>query len=140
MTYSEIYDAVILRMRAFTGIEQDRIYYPNAQFQAKDKDTSGAFKPPASGLWCRLNIAYATPFMAGMADRPHTRKPGMIVVQCFAREQTGIKGLNALADALEAHFSYWSSGGLECIETGVVDADEFEGFRQYNVNVRFRAG
>lgn len=64
----------------------------------------------------------------------------MIVVQCFAREQTGIKGLNALADALEAHFSYWSSGGLECIETGVVDADELEGFRQYNVNVRFRAG
>ncbi len=44
MTYSEIYDAIILRMRAFTGIEPDRIYYPNAQLQAKDKDTSGLFK------------------------------------------------------------------------------------------------
>ena len=140
MTYSEIYDAIILRMRAFSGIAPDRIYYPNAQLQAKDKDTSGLFKPPATGLWCRLNIAYATPFMAGMADKPHTRKPGMITVQCFDRQQVGVKSLNALADALEAHFSYWSTGDLECIETGVVDADEFEGFRQFNVNVRFRAG
>lgn len=140
MTYSEIYDAIILRMRAFSGIAPDRIYYPNAQLQAKDKDTSGLFKPPATGLWCRLNISYATPFMAGMADRPHTRKPGMITVQCFDRQQVGVKSLNALADALEAHFSYWSTGDLECIETGVVDADEFEGFRQFNVNVRFRAG
>lgn len=140
MTYSEIYDAIILRMRAFSGIAPDRIYYPNAQLQAKDKDTSGLFKPPATGLWCRLNISYATPFMAGMADRPHTRKPGMITVQCFDRQQVGVKSLNALADALEAHFSYWSTGDLECIETGVVDADEFEGFRQFNVNIRFRAG
>ena len=140
MTYSEIYDAIILRMRAFSGIAPDRIYYPNAQLQAKDKDTSGLFKPPATGLWCRLNISYATPFMAGMADRPHTRKPGMITVQCFDRQQVGVKSLNALADALEAHFSYWSTGDLECIETGVVDADEFEGFRQFNVNVWFRAG
>lgn len=140
MTYSEIYDAIILRMRGFPGIAPDRIYYPNAQLQAKDKDTSGLFKPPATGLWCRLNIAYATPFMAGMADKPHTRKPGMITVQCFDRQQVGVKSLNALADALEAHFSYWSTGYLECIETGVVDADEFEGFRQFNVNIRFRAG
>lgn len=140
MTYSEIYDAIILRMRAFSGIEQPRIYYPNAQLQAKDKDTSGAFKPPATGLWCRLHIGHATAFMAGMADRPHTRKPGIITVQCFARLQTGIKGLNELADALEAHFAYWSAGDLECIETSQVDAGEFEGFYQINVNTRFRAG
>lgn len=140
MTYSEIYDAIILRMRAFTGIEQGRIYYPNAQLQAKDKDTSGVFKPPAAGLWCRLHIGHATAFMAGMADQPYTRKPGIITVQCFARVQTGIKGLNELADALEAHFAYWSSGDLECIEVSQVDADEFEGFRQFNVNIRFRAG
>lgn len=140
MTYSEIYDAIILRMRVFAGIEQSRIYYPNAQLQAKDKDTSGAFKPPASGLWCRLHIGHATAFMAGMADRPHTRKSGIITVQCFARLQTGMMGLNALADAIEAHFAYWSSGDLECIETSQVDAGEFEGFYQINVNTRFRAG
>ncbi|WP_323600623.1 phage tail terminator-like protein [Pseudomonas putida] len=140
MTYSEIYDAIILRMRAFAGIEQSRIYYPNAQLQAKDKDTSGVFKPPATGLWCRLHIGHATAFMAGMADQPYTRKPGIITVQCFARLQTGIGSLNQLADALEAHFAYWSSGDLECLEASQIDTGEYEGYYQINVNVRFRAG
>lgn len=140
MTYSEIYLAIIRRMKSFNGIEQVRIFYPNAEVPAANQDTSGAFKPPATGLWCRLHIGHATAFMAGMADRPYTRKPGIITVQCFARLQTGIKGLNELADAIEAHFSYWSSGELECIETSQVDAGEFEGFYQINVNTRFRAG
>lgn len=140
MTYEQIRLAIVSRMKAFTGIAQDRIFYPNAQVPAQNLDTSGAFKPPATGLWCRLHIGHATAFMAGMADRPYTRKPGIITVQCFARFQTGIKGLNELADALEAHFAYWSSGDLECIETSQVDAGEFEGFYQINVNTRFHAG
>lgn len=140
MTYEQIRLAVVSRMAAFQGIEQKRIFYPNAQLPAENLDTSGAFKPPATGLWCRLHIGHSTAFMAGMADRPHTRKPGIITVQCFARLQTGIKGLNELADALEAHFAYWSAGDLECIETSQVDAGEFEGFYQINVNTRFRAG
>ncbi len=140
MTYSEIYDAIILRMRSFAGIEQERIYYPNAQLQAKDKDTSGSFKPPATGVWCYLHIGHATAFMAGMADRPYTRKPGIITVQCFTRVQTGIKALNELSDQLEAQFAYWSSGDLQCHEASQIDAGEFEGFYQINVNIRFSAG
>lgn len=140
MTYEQIRRAIVARMVAFTGIEQERIDYPNAEAPAANRDTSGAFKPPATGLWCRLHIGHATAFMAGMADRPHTRKPGIITVQCFARRQTGIKGLSELADALETHFSYWSSGDLECIETSQVDAGELEDFYQINVNTRFRAG
>jgi hypothetical protein len=98
------------------------------------------FAPPATGLWCRLNIQYATAFMAGMADQPYTRKPGQISIQCFARERTGTLALNKLADALEAHFSYWMSGQFECMEASQVVAGEFEGFYQINVNIRFRAG
>lgn len=140
MTYEQIRLSIIGRMVAFQGIEQKRIFYPNAQYPAENTDNSGIFKPPATGLWCRLHIGYATAFMAGMADRPHTRKPGIVTVQCFARVRTGIKGLNELADALEAHFAYWSSGDLECMEASQVDAGEFEGFYQINVNIRFRAG
>ncbi|RON82437.1 hypothetical protein BK635_13125, partial [Pseudomonas chlororaphis] len=98
------------------------------------------FTPPAAGLWCRLNIQHATAFMAGMADRPHTRKPGQISIQCFARVRTGIKAINELADALEAHFAYWQAGDLECMEASQVVAGEFEDFYQINVNIRFRAG
>ncbi|WP_434577548.1 hypothetical protein [Pseudomonas sp. Z1-6] len=131
MTFEQIRALITGRMAAFPGIDQARIDYPNQPT---------VFTPPATGLWCRLNIQYASSFMAGMADRPHTRKPGQISIQCFARERTGTKAINELADALEAHFAYWMSGDLECMEASQVVAGEFEGFYQINVNIRFRAG
>jgi hypothetical protein len=131
MTFEQIRGLITARMVAFTGIEQARIDYPNQPT---------VFTPPEAGLWCRMNIQYATAFMAGMADQPYTRKPGQISIQCFARERTGIKAINELADALEAHFAYWMSGQLECMEASQVVAGEFEGFYQINVNIRFRAG
>ena len=131
MTFEQIRALITARMVAFTGIDQARIDYPNQP---------EVFTPPATSLWCRLNIQYASAFMAGMADRPHTRKPGQISIQCFARERTGTKAINELADALEAHFAYWQSGDLECMEASQMVAGEFEGFYQINVNIRFRAG
>jgi hypothetical protein len=131
MTFEQIRSLLTARMVAFAGIEQDRIDYPNQP---------AVFTPPDTGLWARFNIQYATAFMAGMADQPYTRKPGQISIQCFARERTGTKAINELADALEAHFAYWQSGLLECVEATQVVAGEFEGFYQINVNIRFRAG
>ncbi len=131
MTYEQIRAALTARMAAFTGIDQARIDYPNQPT---------VFTPPAAGLWCRFNVQYATAFMAGMADKPYTRKPGQVSIQCFARLNTGTKAINELADALEAHFAYWMSGDIECMEASQVVAGEFEGFYQINVNIRFRAG
>lgn len=139
MTFEEIRVAITGRMNAFTGIEQGRIDYPNQP---------AIFAPPETGLWCRLNIQHANAFMAGMADKPYTRKPGQIVVQCFARVRTGMKPLNQLADALEGHFAYWTNGDLECLEASqaVVGTGDSAGnptgtgFYQINVNIRFRAG
>ncbi|NWD44173.1 phage tail terminator-like protein [Pseudomonas yamanorum] len=131
MTYEQIRAALTARMADFTGIDQARIDYPNQPT---------VFTPPAAGLWCRFNLQYATAFMAGMADKPYTRKPGQVSIQCFARLNTGTKAINELADALEAHFAYWMSGDLECLEASQVVAGEFEGFYQINVNIRFRAG
>ena len=132
MTYEQIRAALTARMADFTGIDQARIDYPNQPT---------VFTPPAAGLWCRFNLQYATAFMAGMADKPYTRKPGQIVFQCFARRRTHMKSITALADALEAHFGYWSVGDLECMEVSqAVVGDDGNGFYQINVNVRFRAG
>src|SRR5690606_27004679 len=111
MKFEDIRTAITARMVAFTGIEQARIHYPNAP---------AIFMVPEAGLWCRLNIQHANAFMAGMAEQPYTRKPGQVVVQCFARVRTGMKPLNVLADALEAHFAYWTSGDLECLEASQV--------------------
>lgn len=131
MTYEQIRELISARMASFAGMTREQIDYPNQPT---------VFTPPDAGLWCRLNIQYATAFMAGMADRPYTRKPGQISIQCFARERTGTKAITELADALEAHFAYWMSGDLECMEASQVIAGEFEGFYQINVNIRFRAG
>jgi len=130
VTYEDIRKLITARMVAFAGLPQASIDYPNTQ----------TFTPPATGLWCRLNIQHATAFMAGMADQPYTRKPGQISIQCFARIGTGTKSLNVLSDQLEAHFAYWSSGDLEFDAASQVAAGEFEGFYQINVNIRFRAG
>jgi len=131
MTFDQIRIAITTRMTTFSGIEQSRIEYPNQP---------GVFTPPDTGLWCRLSILPGTSFMAGMADRPYTRKPGLIVVQCFARVRTGVKGLATLADALESHFAYWASGDLECLEASQVNVGEASGFYQVNVNIPYRAG
>lgn len=131
MTFEEIRATITARMVAFTGLAQERIDYPNQPT---------VFTPPDQGLWARLSIQYATAFMAGMANQPYTRKPGQISIQCFARVRTGTKAINEMADALEAHFAYWMSGDLECMEASQVVAGEFEGFYQINVNIRFRAG
>lgn len=131
MTYEQIRELISARMASFAGMTREQIDYPNQPT---------VFTPPDTGLWCRLNIQYASAFMAGMADRPYTRKPGQISIQCFARERTGTKAITELADALEAHFAYWMSGDLECMEASQVVAGEFEGFYQINVNIRFRAG
>lgn len=131
MNFEQIRVLITARMVAFSAIEQARIDYPNQPT---------VFTPPDSGLWCRLNIQYASAFMAGMADRPYTRKPGQVSIQCFARERTGTKAITELADALEAHFAYWQSGDLELMEASQAIAGEFEGFYQINVNIRFRAG
>ncbi|NYT67976.1 phage tail terminator-like protein [Pusillimonas noertemannii] len=139
MTFDQIRIAITTRMTTFAGIEQARIEYPNQP---------GIFTPPDTGLWCRLSILPGTSFMAGMADQPYTRKPGLIVVQCFARARTGVKALAVLADALEAHFAYWTFGDLECLEASQVNVGagdtagrpEGTGFYQINVSIPYRAG
>lgn len=130
MTYDDIGKLIKAHMKAFAGLPKESIDYSNTPI----------FTPPADGLWCRLNIQHATAFMAGMADKPYTRKPGQISIQCFARVGTGTNALNVLSDQLEAHFAYWSSGDLELDAASQVVAGELEGFYQINVNVRFRAG
>lgn len=131
MTYEEIRQAITTRMMAFTGIDSDSIELPN---------DSVRLDMTSKPLWCRLSIQNAEAHMAGMADRPYTRKPGLIVIQCFAPEQTGMKALTELADKLEAHFAYWRTGDLECLEASMIPVGVSDGWVQVNVRIPFRAG
>ncbi|MGK7801773.1 hypothetical protein ACSRC0_19020, partial [Acinetobacter baumannii] len=92
MTLEQTRQAIIDRMKAFTGITQDRIQYPNLP----------GFNVPKDDVWCRLTIAGGPSFTSGIADKPCTRRTGNIMIQCFARPNSGIIEITKLSDALLA--------------------------------------
>ncbi|EPT8488507.1 hypothetical protein ACVS4F_003780, partial [Acinetobacter baumannii] len=117
-------------MQSFTGISQDRIQYPNLP----------GFKVPKEGLWCRLTIAGGPSFISGIADKPCTRRTGNIMVQCFARPNSGIMEITKLSDALLAHFEYYSIDHLECLNGQSIFVRQDADFIQYNVSIGYKVG
>jgi len=128
MTYEQLRAAIVGRMMTFTGIAQERIDY-----QARRR-----FVAPESGLWCRLSIETARPVVYGLST-PQTRIPGHIVIQCFDRTEsaTPTLALVKLADALAAHFQFWTAPGLQCREAQMVALGQTGAFCQANVQVYF---
>jgi len=128
MTYEQLRAAIIGRMMAFAGIDQERIDY-----QARRR-----FVAPEDGLWCRLSIETARPVVRGLCQ-PQARIPGHVVIQCFdrAESQTPTQALVQLADALAAHWQFWSALGLQCREAQMVAVGQSGAFCQANVQVYF---
>ncbi len=127
MTLEQARQAIVDRMMAFTGISQERIHYPNAP----------GFLAPAKGLWCRLTIKWGPSFIAGLADTPCTRRTGNILIQCFARPDTGDQAITILSVELLSHFEYFRIGHLECFQGQTIDAGKDADFLQYNVTIGF---
>lgn len=130
MNLEQTRQAIIDRMQSFTGISQDRIQYPNLP----------GFKVPKEGLWCRLTIAGGPSFISGIADKPCTRRTGNIMVQCFARPNSGIMEITKLSDALLAHFEYYSIDHLECLNGQSIFVRQDADFIQYNVSIGYKVG
>lgn len=128
MTLEQTRQAIVDRMQSFTGISQDRIQYPNAP----------GFKVPKEGLWCRLTIAGGPSFISGIADNPCTRRTGNIMVQCFARHHSGVKGLTELSDFLLQHFEYFTADHLECLQGQSTFIGQDADFIQYNVTIGYK--
>lgn len=127
MTLEQTRQAIIDRMQAFTGIAQDRIQYPNAP----------GFTVPKEGLWCRLTIAGGPSFISGIADKPCTRRTGNIMVQCFARPNSGIMEITKLSDALLVHFEYYSIDYLEFLQGQSSYTEQNKDFVQYNLIISY---
>ncbi|MEJ7870049.1 phage tail terminator-like protein [Acinetobacter baumannii] len=127
MTLEQTRQAIIDRMQSFTGIAQERIQYPNAP----------GFTVPKEGLWCRLTIAGGPSFISGIADKPCTRRTGNIMIQCFARPNSGIMEITKLSDALLAHFEYYSIDHLEFLQGQSSYAEQNKDFVQYNLIISY---
>ncbi|HFP7023896.1 TPA: hypothetical protein ACHKB2_001770 [Acinetobacter baumannii] len=115
-------------MMSFTGISQDRIQYQNAP----------GFTVPTKGVWCRLTITGGPSFIAGLGDKPCTRRSGNILIQCFARPNTGDREVTELSDTLLAHFEYFSVEHLECLNGQSIYSGQDADFVQYNVTIGYR--
>lgn len=128
MTLEQTRQAIVDRMMSFTGISQDKIQYPNVP----------GFNVPTKGLWCRLAISGRPSFIAGLSDKPTTRRTGNILIQCFARPNSGDREITELSDALLAHFEYFSVEHLECLNGQLIFAGKDADFIQYNVTIGYR--
>lgn len=127
MTLEQARVAIVDRMEAFEGISQERIQYPNAP----------GFTVPTKGLWCRLTIKGGLSYIAGLADDPTTRRTGNILIQCFARINTGDMEITKLTVALLAHFEYFSFEHLKLWQGQSIDAGKDADFIQYNVSIAY---
>ncbi|WP_322976603.1 phage tail terminator-like protein [Acinetobacter pittii] len=128
MTLEQTRQAIIEHMQAFTGIGQERIQYPNAP----------EFNVPKDGVWCRLAIVGGPSFISGIADKPCTRRTGNIMIQCFARHRSGVKGVTELSDALLQHFEYFTLDHLECLHGQSNFIGQDADFIQYNVKIGYK--
>ncbi|MFX5268070.1 hypothetical protein ABTD02_18480, partial [Acinetobacter baumannii] len=65
------------------------------------------------------------------------RRTGNILIQCFARPDTGDQAITILSVALLSHFEYFRIGHLECFQGQTIDAGKDADFLQYNVTIGF---
>ncbi len=128
MTNEQARQAITAKLVAFTGIEQAKIEYSNMN----------GFVVPTTGLWCRVTVRNGGTFISGLANTPCTRTTGAIMIQIFARKNTGVKALSELADKWVQHLQFYRVDNLECLEANVVDVGEDGDFWQYNVTTNYR--
>ncbi|MCZ2939004.1 hypothetical protein ABTC40_12085 [Acinetobacter baumannii] len=128
MTLDQAQQAIITRAMAFTGIEQNRIQYPNGPL----------ISIPVDGLWCDLNILWGGSIIAAIGDTPCTRRTGIISIICMARLNTHEVAITKLADAWLAHFEYFKSGQLEMLQGQVQNLGNNGDFIQYNISINYR--
>lgn len=126
MTLDQARQAIITRARAFTGIDQTRIKYPNKDFTV-----------PVDGLWCEINVLWGGSIIAGIGDVPCTRRTGIISINCMARLNTHEVAITKLADAWLAHFEYYTQGQLDIKQGDVQNLGDDGNFVKYNVRIGY---
>ncbi|MBF7685953.1 hypothetical protein I2F17_09005 [Acinetobacter sp. B10A] len=128
MTLTQAHIAMIRRVSQFTGIDQNRILYP----QSKQP-----FVVPTNGLWCSVDIFVGQSLISGIADGPQTRRLSIIQITCYARPNTGLLELNNLADSWLNHLEYYQTGQLECLN-GEIAQNENADFVIRYIRVPYR--
>jgi len=107
MTNSEARLIINNHIKAFTGITQDKIQWTNQP----------DFKPPSTGLWCRVTVQYADTQPSGFNNGLCERDFGIINIQSFIPKGYGDKSLIELADKWRTHWKGFGDSHFEVTKT-----------------------
>lgn len=75
------------------------------------------FKPPTTGLWCRITIQYSESFESCLYQGVMIRDYGIINIQIFARKGTGDISLINLADKWREHWNGFNVSHFEVMKS-----------------------
>lgn len=97
------------------------------------------FDPPATvDQWVRLNVLDEAAFVAGMGGGVNLyRHPGIVIVQVFIRDGSGIREAKQLADTVAAIFRGANENGILYRAPYVETVGPNNGWFQVNVNIPF---
>lgn len=121
--YENIRQLVETRMATFTSLP---IAYDNVSFDSSLHDE-----------WCRLTIQDGDAFNAGIGNGCEIRRTGLVVIQLFTSQWSGVKSARSYADELDALFSNVHDGSLQFFATSVNRVGHFDDVYQVNVTIPF---
>lgn len=134
MKLTQIREAILERVAAWTGIDKDSIDYPN--------NPNGVFDPGTRQIWARISDS------PGLATAPEigigacVRRTGMVTIQLFVPTNSGTLAITTAADTLVEQFQFYSDPAypIEFYATSsYVIGDDGRGWYQVNVTTPYRA-
>lgn len=107
LTNSQARKIINDHVKSFLGIEQSKIQWTNQP----------DFKPPSTGLWCRVTVQYADTQPSGFNNGLCERDIGLLSIQVFAPKGYGDKSLIELADKWRTHWKGFGDSHFEVTKT-----------------------
>ncbi len=109
-TYKQVRDFVRDRIKTFPHMEISRFKTNNRPLEG-----DGAFKVPNDGKWVSWGITYGGAFASELADKPRTRRTGILVFQIFMPKGNGLDDMDDLVEKLTQHFEYYQIEFLDVL-------------------------
>lgn len=130
MTFEQIRDIVIVRMKQWTGIPPENVDYPN----------NDVFDSSGKAIWARMASITGPSSAPEVGLTAHVRQTGIIIIQLFVPNYTGTLAITKAADTLVEQFQFFSQDGFDCFAASAHTlGDEGLGWWQVNIQIPYRA-
>ena len=130
MTFEQIRDIVIARMKQWTGIPPENVDYPDNE----------VFDSSETAIWARMASITGPSSAPEVGLTAHVRQTGIIIIQLFVPNYTGTLAITKAADTLVEQFQFFSQDGFDCFAASAATlGDDGLGWYQVNIQIPYRA-